>query len=83
MESKSIVQIAAGTLAVIVVLIVGVAAFGGFAGLGSGGAFALVFGIAASLGLGIGLMALIFYSSRSERDEAVHFAAARRDRTGR
>ena len=75
MERNTIFQVAAGTLTVILVIIGGVAAFGGFAGLGAGGVFALVFGIAVSLALGIGLMALIFYSSRSERDEAVHFAA--------
>jgi hypothetical protein len=78
MEYRSIVQITAGTVAVIIVLIGGVAAFGGFAGLGAGGVFALIFGIAASLALGIGLMALIFYSNRSDRDEAVHFAAQQR-----
>ena len=80
MERKLIIRIAGGTLAIIVALIGGVAAFGGFSGLGAGGSFALVFGIVASLGLGIGLMALVFYSNRSARDEAVHFAA-RRDHT--
>ena len=75
MEGKLIVKVAAGTLAVIVGLIAAVAAFGGFAGLGAGGAFALVFGIAVSLALGIGLMALIFYSSRTAQDEAAHYCA--------
>jgi hypothetical protein len=75
MEFRSIVQITAGTVAVIILLIGGAAAFGAFADLGAGGVFALAFGIAASLALGIGLMALIFYSNRSDRDEAVHFAA--------
>ena len=46
----------------------------GFSGLGvSGhGLAALILGVLVSTGVGVGLMALIFYSNRSQQDEAVH-----------
>jgi hypothetical protein len=37
---------------------------------------ALIFGITVTLALGIGRMALVFYSSRNDQDEAVHDATA-------
>lgn len=47
--------------------------FNGLSGLGlSGhGVVALVLGITVSVGLGIGLMALVFYSNRSGQDAVV------------
>lgn len=46
-------------------------AVGGFAktGLGGTGWFALCLGVAATSGLGVGSMALVFYSNRKDYDE--------------
>ena len=48
-------------------------AFNGFHGLGIGaaGTVSVVFGIVVASALGVGLMALIFYSDRSNMDEDV------------
>ena len=40
--------------------------------LGFHGMLALVLGVTISLALGVGLMALVFYSSRSGHDERAH-----------
>ncbi len=40
--------------------------------LDTNGLVAMLIGIVASSGLAIGLMALIFYSNRSQQDEAAH-----------
>jgi hypothetical protein len=49
-------------------------AFNGFSDLGvSGhGLAAMILGVVITTGVGVGLMALIFHSSRVEQDEAVH-----------
>ena len=49
-------------------------ASGGFAGPGltGNGLAAMLLGVVISTGLGVGLMALVFYSNRSRQDEAVH-----------
>jgi hypothetical protein len=49
-------------------------AFGAFEGIGWHGIGALVVGVILSLALGIGLMVLMYASSRSH-DEEAHFAA--------
>jgi hypothetical protein len=76
---QAIVRIAAGGAGVIVVLLALTWLFGGFSEMGGAGVAALTLGIILTVALGIGLMALLFYSSRSERDEAVHHAV-REDR---
>ena len=48
--------------------------FGGFEGLSGHGVGALIAGVAVSLALGVGLMVLMYASSR-EHDEAAHRAA--------
>ena len=73
MQSITIPRIVAGTFALAVVVILGAWALGGFEGLGAGGAVALILGIMVSAGVGIGLMAAVFYSNRAH-DEAVHNA---------
>jgi uncharacterized protein YacL len=82
MSQSTILRIAAGTIGVIVLLILATWALGGFATLSANGDIALVLGITITVGLGVGLMVLVFQSSRSERDEAVHFAADDRRRAG-
>ena len=56
-------------------------AFGGFAdyGLSGMGWFALILGIAFTSGLGVALMALVFYSARKDYDEDA-YRAGRQDR---
>jgi hypothetical protein len=56
-------------------------AFGGFADIGLSGMgwFALIIGIAFTSGLGVGLMALVFYSARKDYDEDA-YRAGRQDR---
>jgi hypothetical protein len=71
---QGIVRIAAGCAAGIAALLALTWLFGGFAGLTGAGVIALTLGITVTVALGVGLMALLFYSSRSERDEAVHRA---------
>jgi hypothetical protein len=67
-----IARIIAATVGVIVVLLVFTWLLGGFAGMTARGDVALTLGVIVAVGLGIGLMTLVFYSSRTERDEAVH-----------
>jgi hypothetical protein len=69
---QTVTRIAAGCAGVILVLLAATWLFGGFTGMSLAGDIALTLGITVTVGLGIGLMALVFYSSRSERDEAVH-----------
>jgi hypothetical protein len=56
---------------VVVALLVLLWAFDGLSGLGLSvhGVVALVLGITLSVGLGVGLMALVFYSNRSGTDD--------------
>lgn len=67
-------RIIAGTILIDVLTLVGTYVFGGFEGLSTGGAMALILGVTFSYALGVGLMAAIFYSSRSY-DEQAHTAA--------
>jgi hypothetical protein len=63
--------VSAGTIAAMLLLFW---ALTGFADpdLDTNGVVAMLLGIVASSGLAIGLMALIFYSNRTEQDEAAH-----------
>ena len=61
-------------LALTVLLLGGGYAFGAFEGIGWHGIGAMVVGVTFSLALGVGLMALMYASSRSH-DEDVHLAA--------
>jgi hypothetical protein len=57
----------------IIAVFLAIGAFGGLSGLGldTHGVIALALGILITSGLGIGLMALVFYSNRSGQDESV------------
>jgi hypothetical protein len=67
--------------AAILLLLLATWAFGGFEGLSAVGVFSLLIGVIVAVAGGVGLMALVFYSDRSERDEAVyHLRQDRRDR---
>jgi hypothetical protein len=57
----------------------------GFGDLGIGlhGAIALAVGVLATMAIAMGLMGLMFLSSRSGRDEAAHLAWRERDRADR
>jgi hypothetical protein len=65
--------IAAGVAAVAMAVVIAVSVTNwrvvGDAGIDLGGWLALVFGVLATLGLGIGLMALVFISSRRGYDD--------------
>ena len=67
------VRFVAGSLGGAIVLIVLFFAVIGVRqlGLSVNGAIALTLGIVFTVGLGVGLMALVFYSNRSGRDETV------------
>ena len=56
----------------ILLLLLATWAFGGFEGLSTVGVFSLLVGAIVAVGLGVGLMALVFYSNSSERDEEVY-----------
>ena len=72
MNGKSTWIAVAAAVAVVVLLIVAVARFWtglGDSGMSAGGWVALVLGVLATLALGIGLMALVFISSRRGFDD--------------
>ena len=72
MQQRQIMQIAIGGVALIAVVLILTWVLGGFQTLSVAGGLALIFGVVVTIGLGIALMALVFYSNRSERDEAVY-----------
>lgn len=75
MSRKSTGVAVAAAIAVVVALIaLMTSAWTGFgdSGMSAGGWFALVLGVLATLALGIGLMALVFISSRRGYDERSH-----------
>jgi hypothetical protein len=72
MQRQQIIQIAGGTAAVIAIVLILTWVLGGFQTLSAAGSLALIFGVVVTMGLGVALMVLVFYSSRSERDEAVY-----------
>ena len=67
-------KVAAGTVLLAVLTILGTYIFGGFEGLSSGGVFALILGVTLSYALGVGLMVAVFHSSRFY-DDSAHTAA--------
>ena len=72
---KWVARIIAGTIALILLLIISAWLSGGFAGMTAQGDVALVLGIVVTVGLSIGLMTLVFYSSRAGQDDIVDRAA--------
>jgi Zn-dependent protease with chaperone function len=79
MQQRQIIRIAIGGAAVIAVVLIFTWLLGGFTTLSGAGALALILGVTVTIGLGIALMALVFYSSRSERDEAVYHVGRHED----
>ena len=72
-EIKRRIQAGVGVfLAVILLAVGGYWAFGGFEGLSAVGMFSLLLGVFVAVVVGVGLMALVFYSNQSERDEMVY-----------
>ncbi len=66
----SLPKIIAGTLLLAVLTVAGTYVFGGFAGLSARGVIALIIGVTFSYALGVGLMAVLFYSSRFHDESA-------------
>jgi len=79
MQRQQILRIAIGGVAVIAIVLILTWVLGGFQTLSVAGGLALIFGVVVTIGLGIALMALVFYSSRSERDEAVYHIGRHED----
>lgn len=75
MTRSAITRIIIGVLLLAAGLLILTWAVGGFEGLSGHGIGALIAGTLISLAVGIGLMAVIFASSRSGHDQAVHDAA--------
>jgi hypothetical protein len=71
MSRGTLLKIVLGTAAVILLVVLASWALGFYGGMNAAGIAALSIGIVLSAGLGIGLMALVFYSSRGY-DEAVY-----------
>lgn len=76
MKRSDIHKVVIIVLVVAVLLLGGGYAFGAFQGIGWHGIGALVVGVTLSLALGVGLMVLMYASSRSH-DEEAHLAAKR------
>jgi hypothetical protein len=74
MKRSDIHKVIIIVLALAVLLLGGGYALGAFEGIGWHGIGALVIGVTFSLALGVGLMALMYASSRSH-DEEAHLAA--------
>lgn len=67
--------VAAGLIGAVMILIVGAGRFD-FLGAGFHVNFAMILGVAGTIAVGVGLMALTFYSSRSGADEEVKTTSA-------
>lgn len=63
-----------GTLVLSALTLLATYILGGFTGLSGSGVGALIFGVIASFALGVGLMVVVFHSSR-QYDDAAHYAA--------
>lgn len=72
MNRTIIVRIVAGAAAAIAMVILATWALGIFSRLSHIGAVALIAGTILTMGLGIGLMTLVFWSARSGRDEVAY-----------
>ncbi|MBC8038462.1 MAG: hypothetical protein H7X89_14715 [Rhizobiales bacterium] len=75
MTRAALIKIILGVTALTAVLLILTWLFGGFEGLSAHGIGALIAGTAGALALGIGLMTIMFISSRSGHDQAAHDAA--------
>jgi hypothetical protein len=75
MTSRYVISFGAAWLGVIAVVLLALRVMGGFRGLDAAGDVALVFGIIFTSGLCAALMALVFYSDRSNADEDAYRAA--------
>lgn len=67
-------KIVAGTVLLALLTVLGTYIFGGFEGLSTGGIMALILGVSFSYALGVGLMVILFHSSRFY-DDSPHNAA--------
>jgi hypothetical protein len=74
MRRSDIVKIIIIVSTLTLLILGGAYLFGGFEGISGHGLGALVLGVTVSLALGVGLMVLMYSSSR-EHDEAAHNAA--------
>lgn len=63
-----------GTVVLSLLTLLATYILGGFDGLSGSGVGALIFGVIASFALGVGLMVVVFHSSR-QYDDAAHYAA--------
>jgi hypothetical protein len=77
MTSRYVISFGMAWLGVITVMLLALWGMGGFSGLDRAGEIALVLGIIFTSGLGAALMALLFYSDRSNADEDAYHAADR------
>jgi hypothetical protein len=75
MTSRYVISFGVAWLGVIAVVLLAVWVMGGFSGLDAAGDVALVLGIIFTSGLCAALMALVFYSDRSNADEDAYRAA--------
>jgi hypothetical protein len=75
MTTGTIVKMILGVLALTALLLIVTWLAGGFEGLSSHGVGAMIAGVLGSMLLGIGLMSIVFASSRSGHDQAAHDAA--------
>jgi hypothetical protein len=75
MTSRYVISSSAAWLGVIAVMLLALWVMGGFRDLDAAGDVALVFGIIFTSGLSAALMALVFYSDRSNADEDAYRAA--------
>jgi hypothetical protein len=73
--SRYVISFGIAWLGVITVVLLALWGMGGFIGLDRTGDIALVLGIIFTSGLGAALMALLFYSDRSNADEDAYHAA--------
>jgi hypothetical protein len=74
MKRSDLIRTALLVISLTLVVVVGAFALGAFRGLSGHGIGALIAGIAISLAVGVGLLALMYVSNR-EHDEKAHFAA--------
>jgi hypothetical protein len=75
--SRNVISVGIAWLGVVTVVLLALWGMGGFSGLDRTGDIALVLGIIFTSGLGAALMALLFYSDRSNADEDAYHAADR------
>lgn len=79
---KWAVTFIASSLGIVALVLVSLWAVQGFGNLGmsTNGVIAMILGAALTAALAVGLMALVFYSARSEHDEAIRDRSEERRR---